>query len=387
MKLRDLKSAKARRELVEKITGVSLQHTGHFSLDEAYASSRNCENMVGVTQIPMGIAGPLVFKSVTYDKKEVFVPLATTEGALVASVNRGMKALFESGGATTNSHRVGTTRGPVFKVESLAQNHTLFEFLKNRLDELKKIAASTSSHLILKKLKSTGVGKYRYIRFYFDTQDAMGMNMATIATQKMATYIEKETGARCLSVSGNFCADKKVAWQNFINNRGIKTWAEVTIPENVLRTVLKTTAASVHEVWEAKCMLGGVMSGSLGFNAHAANMIAAIFIATGQDPGHIGEGSMVVTTTEIVRRAGSEDLYVSVYLPDLMVGTVGGGTTLATQTEALELLGVVGGDHGNNARKLAEIIAGAVLAGEISLLSSLEQGSLAQAHQTLARGK
>jgi len=207
--------------------------------------------------------------------------------------------------------------------------------------------------------------------------------MVTIATDAIASYIQEQTGISCLSLSGNYCVDKKPSWQNVINNRGIVVWAEATITKNVLTNVLKTSAKKVYDVWLGKCMIGSAMSGSMAFNAQFANIVAALFAATGQDIAHVVEGSLGVTTAEVVE----ENLYISVYLPDLMVGTVGGGTGLATQKEALSLLGVVGGDDGKNAQRLAELIGATVLAGELSLLSSLEEGSLAKAHQRLGRGK
>lgn len=208
----------------------------------------------------------------------------------------------------------------------------------------------------------------------------MGMNMVTIATQKAVELIERETGTRCLSVAGNYDIDKKPAWLNFINNRGFKVWAETIIKKEVLENVLKTSAEKFFDVWLAKCMIGSAMSGSLGFNAQYANIIAAIFIATGQDPAHVVEGSMGITTAKVL----NGDLLVSVYLPALNVGTVGGGTNLATQLEALTILGVAGS---GNVEKFAEIIGGAVLAGEISLLASLAEGSLAAAHKKLGRSQ
>ena len=377
MNLRDYKSVSDRRKDLEKQLKVDLKHVGSFTLDESVASTRNCENMIGAAQVPMGIAGPLQI-----GKKKYFIPLATTEGALVASVSRGCRAITESGGATVDSHRVGATRSPVFKVKNLAESDRLYKYLKEHVSDLQKVASQTSHHLKLIKLLTRGVGRYRFVRFVFDTQDAMGMNMATIASDALSKYIEKKTGVTCLAIAGNFDIDKKPAWLNFIENRGTNVWAEVTIPSAVFKKVLKTTAQKMYEVWLAKCMIGSAISGSLGFNAQYANVIAAIFLATGQDLGHVGEGSMGITTME---REGN-NLYVNVCLPDLMVGTVGGGTGLATQHEALSLLGVAGGNGGKNSQKFAKIVAGAVLAGEISLLSSLEEGSLARAHQKLARG-
>jgi len=198
--------------------------------------------------------------------------------------------------------------------------------------------------------------------------------------------------------------DKKPSWLNRIEGRGIKAWAEATIPAGVLKDTLKTAARAMYDVWIAKCMIGSAMAGSMGFNAHFANIIAALFAATGQDLGHVGECCVGITTMEIIPPTSfrppsrnpvfkrwipgqarddnnGEDLYVSVYLPDLMVGTVGGGTGLATQKEALGIIGA------KTSQEFAEVAAGAVLAGEISLLASLSEGTLARAHQKLARGK
>lgn len=387
MKLREFTSVKERREALERETGVSLTHTGSYSLDESVASARHCENMVGVTQVPVGIAGPLRLRlgqAASEKTHDYYLPLATTEGALVASVSRGCKAITASDGALVESYRTGASRGPVFTVKNLRENTKLHEFLTNHFDELRDITERTSHHLKLKNVSSRGVGVYRYVRFEFDTQDAMGLNMVTIATDAASRYIERETGAICQSLSGNFCVDKKPAWQNFINTRGFQVWAEVVLPESVLTDVLKTDAQSAYRTWFVKCMLGSAMSGSLGFNAQYANVVAALFIATGQDPAHVVEGSLGITTAEVVN---GHDLYVSVYLPDLMVGTVGGGTGLATQKEALSILGVAGGDNGQHATRFAEITGAAVLAGEISLLTSLSEGTLAQAHMRLGRGE
>lgn len=371
MKFRDYKSVKDRRSALETETGVSVPHIGSFSLDQDVASSRNCENMIGVAQVPMGIAGPVLIGA-----KEYYIPLATTEGALVASISRGCKAITESGGAAVDSYRAGATRGPVFKVNNLKESDTLNRFLEDHFADLQKVAKETSRHLHLTKYTDRGVGKYRYVRFVFDTQDAMGLNMVTIATQKIVDYIEEKTFTHCIALAGNYDVDKKPSWLNFIEGRGTKSWAEVTVSANVLKTVLKTTAQQIYDVWLSKCMIGSAMSGSMGFNAQYANVLAALFIATGQDPAHVAECSIGITTVEVQGNA----LYISVYLPDLMVGTVGGGTGLATQKEGLSIMAVT------DSQRFAEVIAAAVLAGEISLLASLSEGTLAKAHEQLARG-
>jgi hydroxymethylglutaryl-CoA reductase (NADPH) len=389
MNFRTCKTTEERRGLIEKECGVSLSHIGRYSLDDGAASTRNCENMIGVAQVPLGIAGPLAIsflpsKNQERRTKNYFIPLATTEGALVASVNRGCKAITESGGAQVLSQRVGSTRGPVFKVNTMNENSKLFDFLMENEDEMKKIAESTSKHLTLLSYDTKSTGLYRFVRFVYDTKDAMGMNMVTIATDAVVRFIEEKTGVRCVSLSGNFCVDKKASHLNFQNNRGFEAWADAHIPSSIVQSVLNTSPTKFVETWLSKCMVGSAMSGSLGFNAQHANVLAAIFIATGQDPAHVAECAIGMTTAEVTPKG---DLYVSVYLPDLMVGTVGGGTGLATQKEALEMLGVAGGNNGKNAERFAEIIGGAVLAGEISLLASLSEGTLAVAHRVLARGQ
>lgn len=369
MNLRDFKSVKERREALEKNLSVKLSNIGSFSVNESIASTKNCENMIGALQIPLGIAGPLKIERDNY-----YVPLATTEGALVASINRGCKAISECGGAKVFIEKVGVTRGPVFKTKSLIQSFEFEKWLLKHFKDLSTKCIKTSKYLQLLKIEPKVIGNDVFVRFVFDSTDAMGMNMATIATEEMIPFIEKKTGAKCISVSGNFCTDKKPSWQNFILGRGFKVWAEVLLTEKTIKEVLKTSASKMHEVWLNKCMLGSAIGGSMGFNAQFANVIAAIFLATGQDPAHIVEGSLGVTTLEVK----GKDLYVSIYLPDVMAGTVGGGTELGSQKESLSIIGP---------KNLIKVIGGAVLAGEISLLASLSEKSLAEAHKKLGRGK
>lgn len=378
MNLRGFSSAAKRRSAVEEISAVQLKNVGIFSFDEQTASSKHCENLIGATQIPLGVAGPLLITG-EQANGDYIIPMATTEGALVASVSRGCKAITESGGSLVYAVSAGQTRGPVFEVKSLAERKKLYSWIKKNEEKIKEAAESTSSHLQVTKIMVRAVAHYLFVRFSFSTGDAMGMNMVTIATDAITKMIEAETGAKCLAVAGNFDIDKKPAWLNVINNRGMVVWAECVIPGETVAEVLKTSAEKIFDVWVSKCMVGSAMSGSLGFNAQFANVIAAIFIATGQDPAHVVEGSTGITT---VKALPGGDLYVSVYLPSLLVGTVGGGTGLATQKEALEILGVTGE---GKTEALAEIVGSAVLAGEISLLASLSEGSLSTAHKTLGR--
>lgn len=368
-----MKTAKERNAFLANELDISLAGVEQSLIDGE--AQIHCENVIGAVSIPMGVAGPLDLNGEEL-KGQHYIPLATTEGALVASVSRGCKAITESGGASVYAYATGTTRGPVFYTETLERQKLLYKWIQNNKNKLAEEATKTSSHLTFKDVMVKATANYLFARFIFDTDEAMGMNMVTIATQKMVELIEQETGISCLSVAGNFDIDKKPAWLNFINNRGRKAWAEAVIKKEVIESVLKTTAEKIFDVWLGKCMIGSIMSGSLGFNCHYANVIAAFYAATGQDLAHVVEGSMGVVTTKVV---GEGDLYISAYIPALMLGTVGGGTKLQTQTEARSITGCT------TAAQLAELLSGAVLAGELSLLASLSQHTLAKAHSKLGR--
>lgn len=335
----------------------------------------HCENLVGATTIPLGVAGPLLINGNAL-KGGHFIPLATTEGALVASVSRGCKAVSAAGGVSVHTENSGITRGPVFAVAGIREGAKLRQWLDEHFAELAGTAGETSPHLALMKLETKQAGLNVFVRFHFETGEAMGMNMATIASAALARKIEEDTGARCISVSGNYCIDKKPAFLNFIDGRGRQAWAEAVITRDTVRETLKTTPEKIAEVWLAKCMTGSALAGSLGFNAHYANIVAAIFAATGQDLAHVVEGSLGMTTAKVLE-GGS--LYFSVYLPALIVGTVGGGTKLEIKKEALSIAQV------SNSEGLAEAAAAAVLAGELSLIASLAENTLATAHRALGR--
>ena len=374
-----------RRDFIEQETGVTLLKLGSFTMDPSNAVKRNIENMVGAVQVPVGVAGPLKVKG-EYADASYYIPLATTEGALVASVNRGCGAITRAGGAGVRILRNGMTRAPVFSTRDILHSRAVKDFVDGNRDALAAAAAETTSHGELTGAMAFVTGTTVHVRLEFDTKDAMGMNMVTIASEKVADLIEERTGARLIALSGNLCTDKKPAAVNGILGRGKSVVAGIDIPDDLVAEIFKTDAATLAEVNYRKNLLGSARAGSLGFNAHAANVIAAIFIACGQDPAHVVEGSGTFTTVE---RQEGEGVYVAVTIPALQLGTVGGGTGLDTQKECLSLLGVAGGGTppGAHAKKFAEIVAAAVLAGELSLLGALGAGHLARAHRTLGRGK
>lgn len=368
-----------RREFLEKKYSIDLVNISNYTLDMEKASKRNIENSIGVLQLPMGIAGPLKING-QYCKREVFVPLATSEGALVASINRGASTITASGGVNTIVTSDFMTRAPVIKTNSASDALLIKQWFVDNFTDLKELAESTTSHGKLLKIDPILiVGSYVYPRFVYSTGDSMGMNMVTIATEKILDKLAQESDAKHIALSGNVCVDKKPAAINVVEGRGKSVVADILIPKEIVNKKLKTTAEAIVEVNITKNLIGSAAAGSMAFNAHYANMVAAIFLATGQDAAHVVEGSLGITTAE--NRDG--DLYFSVNLPDLPIATVGGGTSLEVANEGLNILGVAGS---GKAREFAEIVAGTVLAGELSLIGALAAGHLARAHQELGRG-
>jgi hydroxymethylglutaryl-CoA reductase (NADPH) len=368
-----------RREFVEKVSGTSLKHLSHYSLDLTEAMKRNIENPIGTIQIPVGLAGPLHING-EHVKGDYYIPLATSEGALVASVNRGCSVTRATDGVTVRIIDDKMTRAPVIKANSVIEALEVKEWIDRHYIELKEAAESTTRHgKLLKVDPVVVVGRYVYPRFTFSTGDSMGMNMVTIATEKALEILTRETGTHVVALSSNMCVDKKPSAVNLIEGRGKTMVAEIRIPSEIVEKKLKTTAQAIVEVNMAKNMIGSAIAGSMGFNAHYANIVGALFLATGQDAAHIVEGSLGITTAEEEKG----DLYFSVTLPDLPLATVGGGTRLETAKECMEIMGVYGG---GKVREFAEIVAGTVLAGELSLMGALAAGHLARAHKDLGRG-
>ena len=368
--------ADERRSAAEEYTGVKLEAISNYGFDPELAS-KNIENMIGTVQIPLGYAGPVRIEG-EYAKGEFLIPLATTEGALVASISRGMSVINASGGVRSAVFADAMTRAPVFRVEGIEHSKKVMDWIEANMDLVDAEVSKTTSHGRLVDMEFFPDGRSLYMRLSFDTADAMGMNMATIASEAVCRLVEKETGAVMISVSGNMCSDKKPAAINMISGRGKTVVAEATIPSDIVKEKLHTTTSAMVETNYRKNLVGSSIAGTLGANAHAANMVAALYIATGQDPAQVVGGSMAITTCEDV----DGDLYICVRMPTIEVGTVGGGTTLPCQKEALQMIGCSGA---GKAKKLSEIVASTVLAGELSTLAAQAAGQLGQAHKTLGR--
>ena len=356
-----------------------------------------CENVVGYLPLPLGVAGPILV-----DGQNYFLPMATTEGVLVASTSRGAKAINAGGGAITVVTGDGMTRGPCIGFDSLTRAGAA----KNWLDSdegqktMKDAFNSTSRFARLRSMKSAIAGTNIYVRFRATTGDAMGMNMISKGVEHALNVMANDCGfddMRVVTVSGNYCTDKKAAAINWIDGRGKGVVAEATIPGKIVNSVLKCEVEDLVQMNISKNLIGSAMAGAMGgFNAHAANIVAAIFLATGQDPAQVVESANCITIMNKYVSSHSStwtpannydsvngNLQISVSMPSIEVGTIGGGTILEPQSAMLDLLGVRGAHQtspGDNARQLARVIAAGVLAGELSLNSALCAGHLVKAH-------
>ncbi|KAI9200964.1 hypothetical protein LWI28_015804 [Acer negundo] len=380
-KLGDCKrAALIRREALQRVTGRSLQGLPLDGFDYESVLGQCCEMPVGYVQIPVGVAGPLLLDGFEYS-----VPMATTEGCLVASTNRGCKAIYVSGGAVSTLLRDGMTRAPVVRFSTAKRASELKFFLEdpNNFDTLAVVFNRSSRFARLQSIRCSLAGKNLYIRFCCSTGDAMGMNMVSKGVQNVLEFLQSDfPDIDVIGISGNFCSDKKPAAVNWIEGRGKSVVCEALIKEEVVKKVLKTSVASLVELNMLKNLTGSAIAGALGgFNAHAANIVSAIYIATGQDPAQNVESSHCITMMEGVN--DGKDLHVSVTMPSIEVGTVGGGTQLASQSACLNMLGVKGASKespGSNSRLLATIVAGSVLAGELSLMAAIAAGQLVKSH-------
>lgn len=338
------------------------------------------ENVIGYVPIPVGVAGPVLL-----DGEQVIVPMATTEGCLIASTHRGCKAISQSGGVETVVLSDGMTRAPLVRMPSAKRAAELKRWLETHENYYQVASAfnSTSRFARLNNVKCNVNGRDLYIRFRSVTGDAMGMNMVSKGVEcALETINQYFSDMKVLSLSSNFCTDKKPSAVNWLEGRGKSVVAEAVIKEEIVKDLLKTSVTAMCELNIAKNLVGSAMAGSIGgFNAHASNIVTAVFIATGQDPAQNVESSNCIMTMEPTN--DGKDLYVACTMPSIETGTVGGGTHLEAQGTCLDILGVRGAHPSNpgaNSAKLARVIAATVMAGELSLMAALSAGHLVKSH-------
>jgi hydroxymethylglutaryl-CoA reductase (NADPH) len=350
------------------------------TLADADRYLHNVENFIGTVKVPVGIAGPLRVNGV-YAQGDYYIPLATTEAALIASYSRGSQLISEAGGCTAILIDQGVTRAPGFAFANVRECGQFVMWALSEVETLRTVAEQTTRHGRLIDLRFVIEGNHVYLIFDYETGDASGQNMVTIATQAVCEYIAEHSPVqpRHMFLEANMSGDKKASAISFTNVRGRKVTAEVIIPPDLVQQYLHTTPAKLAK-YGIMAGLGGVMMGSMGVQGHYANAFAALYIACGQDPACVAESAVGVTRWEVTE-AG--ELYASVTLPNIMVGTVGGGTGLPSQRACLDILGLAGP---GKADALAEVMAAVCLAGELSIAGALCAGHFASAHRRLARG-
>jgi hydroxymethylglutaryl-CoA reductase (NADPH) len=372
-------AAQRRVEFVRERTGASLDHVSSYSFEPSILSG-NIEQFIGAAQVPIGLAGPLLVNG-EYAKGEFYVPLATAEGTLVASYNRGMRLLYEAGGVTTTVMDDRMQRAPAFLFESARQARAFRDWLGENFDQIKEAAEQTTRSGKLQDIETYSASRMLFTRFNYTTGDAAGQNLTGKATDAACRWIVKNyPDIEHFFLESNFATDKKSSQVNMLHTRGKRVVAEATIPDELFRTVMRSSTDLMFRARQVS-NLGGFMSGVNNNGAHSANGITAVFIATGQDVANVAESSAAFVYAEL--RPGG-DYYYSVTIPSLIVATYGGGTGLSTQRECLETLGCYGA---GSVHKFAEIVAATVLCGELSLGSAIVAEEWVEAHDLYGRNR
>lgn len=339
----------------------------------------NIENYIGITMIPTGIMGPVKVLG-TAAHGDFYVPLATSEGALVASYHRGAKACYQAGGVTSICLTEGVQRSPVFKFHNLYDLGLFLVWISQKKGLFEVITSNSSRYAQLKEMKTSVEGNHLIVTFEYHTGDASGQNMVTFCTESICQYIIENCPTKPVLwfIEGNYSGDKKATTRSFLQVRGKKITSEIVLPKEIVEKTLKTTSQAMFDYWLTSTM-GVIQSGAIGAQGHYANGLAAIFLATGQDAACVSESSVGITRMEVLPDGA---LYASVTLPNLIVGTVGGGTSLPTQKECLQIMDCYGQ---GKAVKFAEIIGAVLLAGELSIAAALSAGHFSNAHKQLGR--
>jgi hydroxymethylglutaryl-CoA reductase (NADPH) len=367
-----------RRAWVERQTGVALRHVGAASLPTESLRG-NVENPVGAAQVPLGVAGPLLIHG-QEAHGTFYVPLATSEGALVRSYERGMVTLTRAGGVTTRVYLDENRVSPIFLFADVAEAHAFAQRLPEDFAALKAEAEATTRHGKLLRVECCPVGRDVIVHFCYHTADAHGMNMIVKATDAACRWVAARYAVRRHYVLSGLSSEKRASGALFAGGKGKKVVAGALVPAGVARAYLHASPAALCDVWR-RTALASWHNHTVGFNAHLANGLTALFIACGQDVANVVNAAVGITHFE---QTDAGDLYASVTLPALTVGTVGGGTGLATSRECLALLGCAGP---GKARKFAEIVAGTLLAGELSMAAALASGEFVAAHEQYGRNR
>jgi hydroxymethylglutaryl-CoA reductase (NADPH) len=369
-------AAKLRRNWLETKTGVTFKHIEHFS-DDPNQMKGNIENFVGVAQIPIGIAGPLKING-QYAKGDFYVPMATTEGALVYTYSLGMQIATLSGGVTTRILKDETHISPLFTFDNLELATQFCSWLQTNFPLIKNHAEKTTRYGKLLRTEPIIFDKNVIVKFYYKTGDAMGLNMINFATEAACNFIIPIVKPKRFYLRSNFSSVKKVSSHNYSVGMGKTVVCDIVIPAKIVKRFFETTPQDIATYFNT-VILSSAHAGMIGVNGHTANGLTAIFIACGQDVASIVDSHIGNSNSEVTPDG---DLYVSLKLPNLVIGTVGGGTCLGSQRECLEILGCYGS---GKVEKFAEIIAATALCGEISIGGSITNGRFVEGHKIYGR--
>ena len=371
--------AQNRRDFIREKTSTSLNHVGHYSVNPE-TTAGNIENFIGVAQVPMGLVGPLLVNG-EHASGEFYMPMATSEGTLIASYNRGARLLRESGGAKVTVVDDAMQRAPVFVFEDARQARDFGLWIEDNFAEIAAQAETTTRSGKLRNIQQFAAARMRYLRFNYTTGDAAGQNMVGKATFVACEWIMANyPDIQRYMLSGAMDTDKKHSQLNTLHTRGKRVIAEVTIPAELLQKTMNISAEALYKARSIN-QVGSFMAGSNNTGAHSANGITAAFIATGQDVANVAESSAAVVFADIDAEG---NYYLSITIPSLIIATFGGGTGLATQQECLKMIGC---DGPGKVHKLAEIIGATVLAGEVSLMSAVLAGDWVTSHDALGRNR
>lgn len=368
---------KNRREWVEEISKVEFNHVAEGS-ENVEEFCGKIENPIGVAHIPLGVAGPLRING-RYARGTFYIPLATTEGALITSYTLGSNLVTRSGGANVKILKDELRMAPMFVFKSMMEADAFISWIKTHSNKIKQIAEKTSGHLMMTKTSVIQDGRRVILNFHYSTGDAMGMNMAGKATDAVCDYLRSVVKPEEFWLRSNFNANKKVTANNFINGYGKTVIADVTIPRRLL-SIMRTTPEEMERYF-FRTLLSDTHAVQIGANGHFANALTALYIATGQDVASVATSHVGISTCETTKNG---DLYFSAYLSNLLLGTVGGGTGFGTARECLAMMDCFGS---GKAKKLAEIVAAVALAGEVSICASIVNGTYVLAHELFGRNR
>jgi hydroxymethylglutaryl-CoA reductase (NADPH) len=361
-----------RRAWLSRETKTALSHISRYSI-RAGETRGNIENFIGVAQIPLGVIGPLKING-KFAEGTFYVPFATTEGAMVLTYQRGAVAITKAGGARTSIIKDENHLDPVFIMKNMGEAETLVAWIKGNFDQLKDKVREVTGHGELLEVVPFIMGRRVALKIAFFTQDAMGANMIGIATEKICRYISEHVANVKYLLRSNLSSEKKASGVSLLFGYGKTVLAEAVLPRKIVTRHLNSTPEDIHAAWHSWA-LGSFQAGMLGINAHLANGVAGIFMACGQDVAHVANASVGITMLEMT---DDGDLYIAVKLPNVIVGTVGGGTALGTQRECLEMIGCYGSGKSG---KFAEVLAASLLAGEIGICAGITTDEFLDPHK------